>query len=111
VCHSADSRKAGSRSVDSLKHILLLPFSIHLSLPSFSFQDGYQIKFYRHILCELLLEFPLLLDDYMYMAQHSLNLECLIDEWLIDAVCLALDVLMINWLLDFAHCLIFETIS
>jgi len=44
------------------------------------------------------------------MAQFSLNLEWLIDEWLIDAVCLALDVLMINWLPDFAHCLI-ETIS
>jgi len=52
----------------------------------------------------------------MYMTQCSLNLEWLIDEWLIDewlidVVCLALDVLMINWLLDFVHCLICETIS
>jgi len=47
----------------------------------------------------------------MYMAQCSLNLEWLIDEWLIDAVCLALDVIMINWLLDFTQCQILQTIS
>jgi hypothetical protein len=47
--HSADSRKAGSWSVQNLKYIFLLSFSIQLWPLSFNFQDGYQLKFCRHL--------------------------------------------------------------
>jgi hypothetical protein len=52
----------------------------------------------------MLLQFATQLDDCM--AQCSLSLESLN-----DVVCLALDVLVINWMPDFAHCLIIQTVS
>jgi hypothetical protein len=57
----------------------------------------------------MLLKFPPQTVDYM--TQCNLFLEWLIDEWLINVVCFELDVLMIVWLPDFAHCPILQTIS